>query len=115
MTKPKNYQYWRWRLCRHCHTAHRFPAKLGRKGLDRGPVRCRWCLGGWKRTEDDVEDDVAAGVGHWLPCIDDLLLELVEEAVILLRLLLILGHVLPVLIFVLHLNEVIIGDGWMMK
>jgi hypothetical protein len=40
-----------------------------------------------------------------LPGVDDLLLELVEEAVVLLRLLLVLRHALALLVFVLHLNE----------
>lgn len=46
---------------------------------------------------------------HWLPGIDDLLLELVEEAVVLLRLFFVFGHFIPILIFVLHLNEIIMN------
>lgn len=50
-------------------------------------------------------------MGDWFPGIDDLLLELVEEAVILLGLLLVFRHFLPIFVFVLHLNEVIIASA----
>lgn len=76
------------------------------------------CGGGWKNetqseadadgTENDVEDDVAARVGDWFPRVDDLLLEFIEEAVIFLCLLSVLGILVPVFVLVLHLNEVII-------
>ena len=35
-------------------------------------------------TEDDVEDNIAAGVRHRLPGVDDLLLEFIKEGVIVL-------------------------------
>ena len=61
-------------------------------------------------TEDDVEDDVATGVRYWFPCVDDLLLEFVEEGIVLLSLYSIglgLMFVLPLvgsLILILHLK-----------
>ena len=59
-----------------------------------------------KSTEDDVKNDVAAGVGDGFPSIDNLLLELVEERIVVLNLLLLLTltfRTLPMLLF-LHLK-----------
>lgn len=42
---------------------------------------------------------------HRLPSIDDLLLELIEEAIVFLRLLFVLRHLLLHLIFVAHLKN----------
>jgi hypothetical protein len=65
-----------------------------------------------KGTQYDVQDDIAARVRHRFPSIDDLLLELIEEGVVLLRLadLLLIGPaLLATLVFVLHLNNTLTG------
>lgn len=64
-----------------------------------------------KNTEDDIEYDVAASMRDRFPCVDDLLLELVQKGIILLLLaeLLIVAIVLWLygLVLVSHLNIII--------
>ena len=50
------------------------------------PVQYKLRLAKWKRTQDDVEDDIAAGMWHRLPGVNDLLLEFIEEGVVFLLL-----------------------------
>jgi hypothetical protein len=56
------------------------------------------------RTEDDVEDDVAAGARDWLPGVDHLLLELVKKGIVFHLLLGLATLPLHSLALFLHLN-----------
>jgi hypothetical protein len=65
-------------------------------------IRDRWRLIGQINTEDDVEDNIAAGMRHGFPGVDDLLLKFIEECVVFLSLLLRLFTLLTTRFFGFH-------------